>query len=195
MRKPKKEPIELKLDNDLFAWIDEEDAELCMFDWTAKKAGRKDIPHYYAVRYGRVGKHRIEYYLHNEVFERMIGQALPRGQHSEWLVDHINGDKLDNRRSNLRLATRTENEANKLKRRTHGGKATTSRYKGVSMNRDKARKKPWRAHITNKDQGLTYLGSFATEVEAAKKYNEAALEMFGEFAKLNTFEDEPKENQ
>jgi hypothetical protein len=188
---PKKEPIELKLDNDLFAWIDEEDAELCQFNWIAKKAGRKDIPHYYAVRYSRVGKHRVEYYLHNEVFERMIGEALPRG--GEWLVDHINGDKLDNRRSNLRLATRTENEANKLKRRTHAGKATSSRYKGVTKNNDKKRSKPWRAHITNKDDGLTYLGSFATEVEAAKAYNKAALEMFGEFAKLNTFEDEPKE--
>lgn len=181
-----KEPIELKLDNDLFAWIDQEDAELCQWDWVAKKAGRVGFVHYYACRYGRVGKHRVEYYLHNEVWERMSGDKLPEG----FLIDHINGDKLDNRRINLRLATRTENEANKRKRRSHKGRATTSRYKGVSINPD--RRKKYRAHITN-EKKTRFIGSFLTEREAAEAYNREAIKEFGNFALLNTFEDEPCE--
>jgi hypothetical protein len=87
------------------------------------------------------------------------------------LVDHINGDTLDNRRSNLRFATKAENSRNA---RIKGG---SSRFKGVSFN-------GWAAHI-RVDGKLKHLGRFATEEEAARAYNEAAIRHFGEFARLN----------
>jgi len=113
------------------------------------------------------------------VWERMMEAKLPWG----FLIDHINGDKLDCRRSNLRLATRSDNEANKKKRRGN----TTSKYKGVSKIAT-AKKYPWRATIT-KEKRQTALGTFATEWEAAEAYNQAALELYGEFAFTNVRED------
>ncbi len=176
------EPIEIPLGKSgLYAWVDQEDREFLKYNWHAKSAGTKKIPHYYAFRTWSMGKARGEYYLHNEVWEKMMGAALPRG----FLVDHINGDKLDNRKSNLRLATRSDNEANKQKRRTHAGKATSSRYKGVS--KMKNRNKCWKATITREKRQMS-LGVYYTEEEAAKAYNKAALEHFGEFAVLNKFE-------
>ncbi len=93
------------------------------------------------------------------------------------LVDHINGDKLDNRRENLRIATDAENSRNVVKREGH-----TSSYKGVAW--DAARKK-WKAQIKTPDGKQRTLGRFSSEEEAAKKYDEAASLYFGEFAFLN----------
>jgi len=115
------------------------------------------------------------------VWERMMDTDLPKG----FLVDHINNDKLNNCRYNLRLATRSHNEANKKKRRSN----TSSRYKGVTKIKD-GRKKCWRCTITFEDE-QRYLGTFYTEVDAAKAYNDAARELYQEFALINTFEDEP----
>lgn len=178
------DPLEINLGNDLFAWIDPIDIELCEFDWVAKKAGRDGLPHYYAARSVSVGGHKVEYYLHNEVWELANGKKLPPG----FLVDHINGDKLDNRRSNLRLATRSQNEMNKLKRRTHKGRPATSKYKGVCLNTGK-RKKKWRAFLTI-DGKRVQLGAYYSEREAALAYNAKAKEVYGEFALLNEVENE-----
>lgn len=94
-------------------------------------------------------------------------------------VDHVNGDPLDNRRCNLRLATAQENARNQGK--THG----RSRYKGVSFRMD-LRSRPWVAKL--KVSGRTvHLGYFATEEEAARAYDAAAKRFFGEFARLNNF--------
>ena len=89
----------------------------------------------------------------------------PAGQQ----VDHINGDGLDNRRSNLRLATQAQNNAN---RRSKDG--SSSQYKGVCWNKTTGR---WAATIC--------LGNFDTEEQAARIYNKFAREVFGEFARLN----------
>ena len=113
----------------------------------------------------------------------MSEHPVPRG----FLVDHINGDKLDNRRENLRLATRGENEVNKRKRRTHKGRKPTSKYKGVTKIKDR-RKKRWRAIITFQKR-IIHLGNFYTEKEAAEAYNEAAKKYYGDFAYLNKIED------
>jgi hypothetical protein len=121
----------------------------------------------------------VEEYLHNLIWERMMGTPVPKG----FLVDHMNGDKLDNRRSNLRLATRGDNEANKRKRRG----TTTSKYKGVTKIND-GRQKCWRVSITV-DTKQIKVGTFYSEDEAAKAYNKAALEQWGEFAHLNEVED------
>ena len=174
--------IEIPLGEDMVAWIDEIDRPLAANTWSLKQAGKKDMKTYYAYRQWRVNTVRGEYYLHNEVWERMMGTALPEG----FLVDHINKDKLDCRRSNLRLATRMDNEANKRKRRTQAGGSPSSQYKGVSKVKD-GRKKCWRGTLTHEKRQI-HLGSYFTEREAAEAYNVAAREYFGEFAHLNEFE-------
>lgn len=96
--------------------------------------------------------------------------------HGEWPtldVDHINGDRSDNRISNLRLATQSQNNGNR--RSTPG---SSSRFKGVT--RHKGGK--WQAQIECNGRAR-YLGLFATEEEASLAYQEAAVEVFGEFAR------------
>lgn len=91
-------------------------------------------------------------------------------------VDHINGDKLDNRKSNLRVCIHKQNLCNqKLSIKSKSG------YKGVSWN--KSRNK-WEAYITN-NQKRKFGGYFTTKELAAEKYNELATSLFGEYANLN----------
>ncbi len=84
--------------------------------------------------------------------------------------DHINGNKLDNRKSNLRIATVSENGMNRKV-----SKNNKSGLKGVSFFEGR-----WRAYIQRK-----FLGYYSTKKEAAIAYNKAAQEFFGEFARLN----------
>jgi hypothetical protein len=93
-------------------------------------------------------------------------------------VDHINGDTIDNRRSNLRLATPTESNQN----RKHFGNAR-AQYKGV-VHWPNRKARPWQALITV-DGVRRSLGRYATELEAALAYDAVAVVEFGEFAKLN----------
>lgn len=89
-------------------------------------------------------------------------------------VDHINGNGLDNRRANLRLATYTENNQNRGAYRNN-----KSGYKGVSPSRNR-----WRARIKH-DGKLVDLGTYTTPEDAAIAYNCGAIRFFGEFAVLN----------
>lgn len=92
------------------------------------------------------------------------------------MVDHINGNGLDNRRSNLRLATNSQNQANRRLLSLN-----TSGFRGVTFN--KACNK-WQAGI--KLQGKSYhLGLFTQAEDAARAYDQKSIEMFGEFARLN----------
>lgn len=92
------------------------------------------------------------------------------------LVDHISGRTLDNRRSNLRLVTHQENMLNQKR-----PKNNTSGYKGVV--RDATGKK-WCSRITSR--GAHYhLGTFETALAAAQAYDAKAIELHGEFARLN----------
>lgn len=90
-------------------------------------------------------------------------------------VDHINGDTIDNRRSNLRVCSRSENMMNQ--RKTRG----TSKYKGVYWN---AERKKWMARLKI-DKKTIFLGRFLSQEDAALAYNNAATQYFGEFARLN----------
>lgn len=90
--------------------------------------------------------------------------------------DHKNGNTLDNRRHNLRRATRSQNAQNsKLRISTRSG------FKGVGC---EAHGKPFRAVIKINGK-KRYLGTFDTAQEAARAYDKAALEIFGEFAQIN----------
>ena len=97
------------------------------------------------------------------------------------VVDHINHNGTDNRKSNLRLCTNSQNQQNR--RPTRG---SSSIYKGVHWCNFH---KKFRARITHNGERL-HLGYFDSEIDAAKAYDKKALELFGEFAYLNF----PQEN-
>lgn len=109
-----------------------------------------------------IGTNRLAWALHNGIWP-------PDG----YLVDHENGIKADNRITNLRLATPTQNQQNK---------AGTGLYaKGVTWRNRK--EKPWQAKI--RVNGIRiHLGSFTTHDEAAEAYREACIRYHGEFANV-----------
>ena len=105
-------------------------------------------------------------YLHREIMNAPSGL----------LVDHQNGDKLDNRRANLRFATNSENQCNRRKT-----EKASSQYKGVCLCPEKTH---WYANIKHKGKKI-WLGSFTSEIAAARAYDTAAIKYHGEFARLN----------
>jgi hypothetical protein len=111
---------------------------------------------------------------HHSYMHRLI-MGAKKGQ----IVDHINGDKLDNRRSNLRFCTPAQNNYNSSKH-----KRNTSGYKGVFWN---GRDGKWLAQAKI-NQKQTYLGQYETREQAALYYNLAAIMFHGEFARLNVIE-------
>ena len=91
-------------------------------------------------------------------------------------IDHINNNKLDNRKINLQIATPLQNAQNKLSR-----KGSSSKYLGVSWVK---RDKKWRSMITVKGKGI-HLGTFTDEIDAAKARDIATLKYFGSRGNLN----------
>ena len=100
-------------------------------------------------------------------------------------LDHIDGNPSNNDINNLREATSRENNRNAKKRKSVNGKPTSSKYKGVYWDK---RDKKWRVQIMSNGKRKS-LGYFDSEIESAKTYDRAALEVHGEFAKLN-FDDD-----
>jgi len=92
------------------------------------------------------------------------------------LVDHRNGDGLDDQRCNLRTCTKSQNCCNSKSRKG------TSKYKGVSFHK---RAGKWQVDICKNYKGY-YVGLFNTESEAAQAYNQVAVKFHGSFARLNT---------
>lgn len=145
------------------ALVDDADyAELSKYKWCAWRIGGN----WYSKRGIGTRKSFTQVYMH-----RVIMGALPGQQ-----VDHINGDGLDNRRCNLRIATMAQNQANRRK-----SPGTSSAYKGVTLD---TKKGGWIAYIKVRQKRI-HLGHFADEVDAARAYDAAALKYFGEFARPN----------
>ncbi len=146
-----------------FTIVDDEDfKELGQYKW------RTDTKSSYVVRNVRAGGRVPRIYMHKLILNPP----------ENLFTDHINHDKLDNRRGNLRVCTTSQNGANRLKQ----SKVSSSRFKGVTWHK---RDRVWQAVLKHKGKNI-FLGYFDNEVEAASKYNLAAREMFGEFAYLNT---------
>jgi hypothetical protein len=153
---------EIRLTQGQVAVIDDEDYErISKYKWHA--AWDKTTESFVAM--GWVDGKKA--YMH-----RFILGLKPRcGQ-----VDHINQNRLDNQKHNLRPASASQNGANRRKR-----KGTISRFKGVCWH---ARNKKWFARIRVNGMGL-HLGNFDNEEEAAMAYDKAAKNAFGEFALTN----------
>lgn len=148
------------------AIVDDADFEyLSQWKWMCSSTG-------YAVRHRTINKKTITIRMHRELID------VPDGM----FADHVNGNRLDNRRANLRVCTHAQNQHNYRSTKNMWG------YKGVAA---RIKGKSWHARI--KVNGKTvHLGHFDSIIAAARAYNDAALHYFGEFACLNDLDSEPR---
>jgi hypothetical protein len=156
--------MRIKLTNcDKYAIIDEE-----VWD-SLKEYTWKGVQSHGQIKYvGKVGKADVR--LHNLL--------LPNPTPETHVVDHINGDGLDNRLSNLRLIKKEQNAWNRKPYKAR-------KYKGTAkISGAKEGQKQYQARIRKEGKGM-YIGSFYTEEEAARAYDIKARELFGELACLN----------
>lgn len=143
---------EIKTKHGYIILVDDEDfEELSKYKWSIDKDG-------YAYRFG--GK------MHRLIIRPPANME----------IDHINGNRIDNRKSNLRVCTHAQNQCNKS---TIG--INTSGFKGVAWREDCHK---WRAKIKFCGTPIN-IGHFDNPIDAAIAYDKKALELFGEFAKLN----------
>lgn len=153
------------------AIVDNEDYEsIVQHKWFAHKKTRR-LSRYYAERQVRYSKKQVLVGMHRDIMGLIIGDGLQ--------IDHVNGDGLDNRRSNLRVCTQAQNSANSRGRISR----RLCKFKGLQY-KNRLLTKPWLARITCNGK-CHYLGYFATEEEAARVYDRKAVDLFGEFAHTN----------
>ena len=138
------------------------DADLAHYPWRSNQPARNNSP--YVIRYWRDGGHKKKWaYLHRVIAERM-GLNIEGG-----VVDHINGDTLDNRRENLRVVSRAESVRNQ----SGTSKANSSGTPGISFAANR-----WQAGIGNGNKWV-YLGRYKTKEEAVEARLKAERELWG----------------
>lgn len=166
--------IEIVITKGKMALIDDEDVDLARFKWHAAYDRSGGLHNWYVIRSIRIAvRKRATIRLHREVLSRVIERPLKSYEQ----VDHINHNGLDNRRSNLRLASRQQNQRN----RRIQGTSKSSQYKGVTWDKDAGK---WRAQI-NIGGHHKGLGRFVSEYDAARAYDVVAKQIFGPFCCLN----------
>jgi len=177
--------------SDKFALIDEEDYEKVVeaIEYKNGKPG-KWYAHNCQPRFGDY-TYAIDGDRRKSIHRVVMGN--PEGMD----IDHINGERLDNRKENLRVCTRSQNSQNKKLRSDSksgfkGVKFTpehkekyTSKKTGETYVRVSKNKKPYQAYIRPPQSRSIKLGCYATAEEAARVYDKKAIELFGEFAYLN----------
>lgn len=140
-----------------------------------------DVPKVAQVYWSAYCTHHL-WYANNRRLGGMHRIVLGLDKGDPRIVDHINGNGLDNRKPNLRLCDTRRNMQNSLKRRvTDSGRVAKSAFKGVTRTKGRS---VWRAKISPNGKRID-LGQYPTEVEAARAYDAAARKYFGEFARLN----------
>lgn len=142
------------------AIVDEIDADLLDYNWMVQIKSE-------TLRYAATGTEKI--FMHRVILKRMLGRELHEGEYT----DHINGNGLDNRRGNLRVATHGQNQMNSRLQKTG-----SSTYKGVRWHRSTKR---WQSNIGVNGKYI-WLGLFDDELEAHRAYCEASIKHHGEFA-------------
>ena len=165
--------MRIPLNQGKFAIVDEEDNDLTRFKWFCQVYGSGTNKGFYAMRQKMIQGKRYHIYMHRVILERKLGHTLKPTDDT----DHSNNDGLDNRRANLTITTTREN----IRRQRIQSRPKSSRFKGVRWHK---LGKKWTAYI-KLGRMQKHLGCFVDEVDAAKAYDEAALQHFGEFAKTN----------
>ena len=148
-----------------FAIVDDQDYEwLSQWKWRSLLSKGK----VYAIRHQRGGYHKyLTVLMHRQIMDAPIDK----------LVDHRDGNGLNNQRDNLRLVNNQQNSHNSQGYR----KGKTSKFKGVSWDKEKGK---WGAYIRVNGK-VKNLGRYISEVDAARVYDDKARQFFGEFAWLN----------
>jgi hypothetical protein len=157
---------EIPLTQGKFAVIDDEDYELvAAFNWKYSNKG------YAAKNYQEDGKYKT-----------LLMHRLIMSPKDGVFIDHIDGNPLNNKRSNLREVTNRQNCLNqKITKRN------TSGYKGVCWSKFN---KKWAATVRDSNQKQVHLGYFDNKHDAARMYNFWASDLYGEFARLNVIKEE-----
>lgn len=149
---------------------DDAPEEIFKFRWKALEARGGKV---YAVRNVYAG---INDKTGKKIWKACLMHRLISGASDGYVVDHKDGNTLNNCKINLRVCSQGDNRANSM---VANGK---SNKKGVYWNKQK---KKWQAQIGTKRTDKHYLGRFDNKEDAAKAYDEAAVKLFGEFACTN----------